>query len=60
MFVGRYDTLATVRDVNEVMHKLKHVIYSKIYRLDHSSFVIAKDMSYFYDLINLLDAELVI
>lgn len=55
MFVGKYDTLATPLDNAENMLKIKNLIHYKEYELDHLAFILAKDMSYFKDVIAVLD-----
>jgi len=57
MFVGKYDTLATPQDNIENRPKLKNVIHYKEYELDHLAFILAADMSYFKDVIAVLDSQ---
>ena len=56
MFVGKYDTLATPQDNAEVKLKVKNLIHYKEYELDHLAFILAQDMSYFQDVIRVLDS----
>ena len=55
MFIGKYDTLATPGDNQENKSKIKNLIHYQEYELDHLSFILAKDMSYFSDVIRNLD-----
>ena len=47
MFVGKFDMLATTTDNRLLLPQLKSVVHYGEYDLGHSSFMIAKDMSYF-------------
>lgn len=48
LFSGSLDKLADPVDVAWMHEQIKeHVVFAKEYHLDHFSFVIAKDMSYF-------------
>lgn len=48
LFSGSLDNLADPVDVAWIKEQLgEHVVFAKEYHLDHFSFVIAKDMSYF-------------
>ncbi len=55
MFVGKYDTLATPGDNAEVKLKFQNLIHYQEYELDHLSFMLARDMSYFEDVIAIID-----
>lgn len=55
LFVGKFDTLATPLDNQENKSKFKNLIHYKEYELDHLAFILAKDMSYFKDVIAILD-----
>lgn len=55
MLIGKYDTLATPKDNAEVKLKLQNLIHYKEYELDHLSFMLARDTSYFYDAVAIID-----
>ena len=56
LFSGDLDHLADAVDVAFISNKLgDNVVFQKQYHLDHFSFAIAKDMSFFDDAIKLLD-----
>ena len=56
MFVGTSDQLATVDDNQWAKTQLTQVLkFYKEYPLGHLSFMIAKDMSYFKDVFNMLN-----
>jgi hypothetical protein len=56
MFVGTSDQLATVDDNQWAKTQLTKVLkFYKEYPLGHLSFMIAKDMSYFKDVFNMLN-----
>jgi hypothetical protein len=56
MFVGSSDQLATVLDNQWAKTQLTKVLkFYKEYALGHLSFMIAKDMSYFKDVFNMLN-----
>lgn len=56
MFVGTSDQLATVQDNEWAKTQLTKVLkFYKEYSLGHLSFMIAKDMSYFKDVFNMLN-----
>ena len=56
IFSGSLDGLADPADVAELVEQIKpYVVFHKEYELDHFSFVIAKDMSFFtVDAVNLI------
>lgn len=53
LFVGSSDKLAVIEDVRELQKSLKKNVY-KEYQLGHLSFMIAKDMSYLRDAMNII------
>ena len=56
LFSGDLDDLADPADVAFISEKLgDKVVYQKQYHLDHFSFALAKDMSYFNDAITLIN-----
>ena len=56
LFSGDLDRLADPEDVAFISEKLgDKVVFQKQYHLDHFSFALAEDMSYFQDVISLLD-----
>lgn len=55
MFVGAYDSLATTRDNRENRKKIKNLIHYKEYELDHLAFILANDMNYFQEVVEVLD-----
>lgn len=54
MFVGTADELATVDDNRWAKPQLKTLVHYKEYPLGHLSFMVAKDMSYFNDVMTLV------
>lgn len=54
MFVGTSDQLATVDDNRWAKTQLKTVVHYGEYNLGHMSFMVAKDMSYFNDVMRIL------
>jgi hypothetical protein len=56
LFSGSLDGLATPADVAWLKSQIsEHVVFAQEYKLDHFSFVIAKDMSYFTrDVVNVI------
>jgi hypothetical protein len=54
MFVGTSDELATVEDNRWAKPQLKTLVHYKEYPLGHLSFMVAKDMSYFNDVLTLI------
>jgi hypothetical protein len=58
MFVGTSDELATVDDNRWAKTQLTNVlIHYKEYPLGHLSFMVAKDMSYFNDVMSLIHSH---
>lgn len=55
MFVGRYDTLATPLDNLENRSRIKRLVHYKEYELDHLGFILAKNMTYFQEVIAVID-----
>eukprot|EP00347_Sterkiella_histriomuscorum_P000964 403373853 len=55
LFIGKYDTLATPVDNEMNKGKIKQLIHYKEYELDHLGFILAKDMTYFKEVISVLD-----
>ena len=55
MFVGTNDTLGTVKDNRENKEKLKSLVHYKEVYTDHLSFVLGKNMTYFQEVIQILD-----
>ena len=56
MFVGSSDELATVDDCRWAKTQMEKVmVHYKEYPLGHLSFMVAKDMSYFNDVMTLMD-----
>ncbi len=54
MFVGTADELATVEDNRWAKTQLNTLVHYKEYPLGHLSFMVAKDMTYFQDAMNLI------
>jgi len=55
MFVGSSDELATVDDCRWAKTQMEKVmVHYKEYPLGHLSFMVAKDMSYFNDVLSLI------
>jgi hypothetical protein len=54
MFVGTSDQLATVEDNRWAQTQISTIEFYKEYTLGHMSFMIANDMSYFNDVMNML------
>lgn len=55
MFVGKFDTLATPLDNAEVKTKIKNLVHYKEYELDHLGFILAQNMTYFKEVIAVID-----
>ena len=55
MFVGKHDTLATSLDNLEQKAKLKNLVRYQECELDHLGFILAKNMSYFTEVVASLD-----
>ena len=58
MFIGALDKLATVQNNEWLIEHLpaESLIWHKIYELDHFSFALANDMTYFtQDVLNLVN-----
>ena len=55
MFVGKYDTLATPQDNREVREILQNVVHYQELELDHLSFILHKNMTYFSDVLTVVD-----
>lgn len=54
MYVGRADSLVDVRDNRKIRKLLKTVVEYKEIEFDHLSFLLADDMSYFADVLNVV------
>jgi hypothetical protein len=52
---GTLDPLADPEDVKWLLTQLKNVVFHKEYNLGHMSFTIATDMSYFDDVLKLVN-----
>ena len=56
LFSGKGDKLASPKDVNWLKEQLgNNVIFHDEYNLGHSSFVMAKDMSWFDNVIEIME-----
>ena len=56
MFVGKNDSLATIKDCQWVKSQISSVVhYQEIDGFDHSSYMAAKDMSYFSSVMGLIE-----
>ena len=55
MFVGKYDTLATPLDNLENKAKVKNLVHYQEYELDHLGFILAKNMTYFTEVLAVID-----
>ena len=57
LFSGSLDNLANPVDVAWLKDQIsEHVVFAQEYKLDHFSFVVAKDMSYFTeDVVNVIN-----
>jgi len=55
MFVGKYDTLATPWDNRENKDKIKNLVLYEELELDHLSFMMGKDMTYFKSVLDVLN-----
>ena len=55
MFVGNKDELADVKDNKWALEQMKNAaVHYQEYNLGHMTFMIGKDMSYFFDVIDIL------
>lgn len=54
MFVATEDVIVSAEDNRKIKNKISTVVYYQEVGFDHLSFVLAKDMSYFKDVIDVI------